>query len=281
MPGGLFVCAARMELVKHSRRQMRDPMRNHTLTRWGILLASALLLCSPVGMPSPAWAVTDFATFEFKKLKIKDKDREFKDKLDLRGTFTLGAESDGIDPVHEAVIVNIEGEDRSTVFTQYIPPGSFERDEDDDGDKDKDKDKDKGKDDDTEREDAEFEFEGEKERGRLKEFKIEAKGNGRYEFRIKGNKLQFACCLPTTITFIIGDDGGALDRDTRAQVPLDTVLPVSLFPLEVTLEEGATVSAVITPDTQQRIGLRALRSPLGSALFASDERSWPMCDCKA
>ena len=104
---------------------MRRAQRNHALTRWGILLASAILLCSTVGMPSPACAVTDFATFEFTKVKIKDKDGAFKDQLDLRGSFTL--ESDGIDPVHEAVVVNIEGVDKSTVFTQYLPPGSFEQ----------------------------------------------------------------------------------------------------------------------------------------------------------
>ena len=84
---GLFVCAPRKEFVKHDRAAMRQSKRNHRLTRWGFLLASAFLLCSTVGMPSPVWAQVDFATFEFAKLKIKDKDGAFKDQLDLRGSF--------------------------------------------------------------------------------------------------------------------------------------------------------------------------------------------------
>ena len=68
-----------------------------------------------------AQALVNFDSFDLKKEKIKDKKKDFKDQLDLKGTFTLGLGRD-IDPVNEEVTVTIEGLDGTIVFTQTIPP---------------------------------------------------------------------------------------------------------------------------------------------------------------
>ena len=195
-----------------------------------ILFIAAFLFPHHLLLPNNALAqsslsLIELGSFKFKRQRIEDQKGDFEDRLDLRGTFTLGAGSDGIDPVTEAVEVTIEGVDGSTVFTQTIPLGSFKQKKDKPGER-------------------EFEFKakgkGKKRKGKLEKIKIKEKGAGRFEFEIKGTKLQFECCLSTTIIFTIGDDVGAFDTDANAQIPLDTTPPV------VTITEPSDGASVAT-----------------------------------
>ncbi len=191
-----------------------------------------------------AASFVDFASFEFKKKRIedrededdddrdedkdrnKDKDRDkdrdkgkdrdkdkdgdeddddreaqFRDHLDLRGTVVLGSGSD-IDPLTELVTLTIRGQGGTTVFTQTIYPGSFEQTKG--GPRQR-----------------RFEFEGERQRNEA-EVRIEERDEGVFTFRIKGEKLQFQCCLPaTTITLVIGNDAGVFDCEANEQRPVN------------------------------------------------------------
>ncbi len=229
-----------------------------------ILLVAAVFIPTTLVLPTNPLAqsplsLVEFDSFTFKKRRIEDRRRAFKDRVDLKGTFTLGEGNNGIDPVHEPVTVTIEGVDESIVFTQTILPGSFRRDkggkdrgeDDDDDDEDKDGDRDKGRDKDRDDDDDDDDDDGDddddddgdddddndkddrrrrqrftfkaKGKGQLAEIRIEEK-DGRFEFRIKGKKLGFTCCPPATmVTFIIGDDGGVFDLEANEQVALNAV----------------------------------------------------------
>ena len=85
----------------------------------------------------------------------------FTDQLDVRGSFRLGAGSNGIDPVPEEGTVTIVGAENSVVFTQFIPPGALKQ---------------KG------------------QKGQEFEFKGKGKGKEQFEFHIAGEKPEFASC---------------------------------------------------------------------------------------
>ena len=71
-----------------------------------------MLLSAPFFMaPSPAWALVDFDSFAVKRQVLRDTKKEFKDRVDLRGTFTLGRGRNGIDPLKDPVMVALEGGD--------------------------------------------------------------------------------------------------------------------------------------------------------------------------
>jgi len=98
-----------------------------TFTRASLVLI--LLVVTPLFIPGEsvlAQPLVDFDSFKLKKVRIKDKEKDFKDKLDFKGTFTLGAGRE-IDPANEEVTVTIVGFNGSIVFTQTIPPGSFKQ----------------------------------------------------------------------------------------------------------------------------------------------------------
>ena len=97
------------------------------LSLMGLLLGLLVVQVGPSLVPRDVLAqpLVDFGSFEFKKLNIKDKKKDFKDSVDLRGTCTLGVGSDGIDPVNESVDVTREGVGCCTVFTQIVPPCAY------------------------------------------------------------------------------------------------------------------------------------------------------------
>ena len=64
-----------------------------------------------------------FAAFTA-KVEI-DLGRKKGDTFEVKANFTLGADSNGIDPVHEAVVLEIEG--GTGAFSTTIPAGSFKR----------------------------------------------------------------------------------------------------------------------------------------------------------
>ena len=122
-----------------------------------ILLVAPLFILHTLLLPNKRMAqsppaVVEFDSLHSKKLRIEDREDAFEDRLDWRGTFTLGEGSDRFDAVNEIVEVTIEGAAGSIVFSQTIPPGSFEqkgfkpgrqrfefkeKDEDDDDDDDR------------------------------------------------------------------------------------------------------------------------------------------------
>jgi len=70
-----------------------------------------------------------FAAFDIKKAKVQlDKKDRPKDEFEVKGSFELGAESDGIDPLNEDVLVAFDG------YAETISAGSFFTDDDDDED---------------------------------------------------------------------------------------------------------------------------------------------------
>ena len=99
---------------------VRGLLRPLLLTAAFVISYSLLIVTSVMAQAQPV----DFESFEFDRRRIEDSDRPFRDRLELRGTFTLGERT--IDPLTEEVQVTIEGVDECIVFTQTISPGSFE-----------------------------------------------------------------------------------------------------------------------------------------------------------
>ena len=62
-----------------------------------------------------------FAAFEVRKVRLKVSEKTYRDRFRLKGSFSLGEGSDGIDPLHEDVTVTFGG------FSETIPAGSFVR----------------------------------------------------------------------------------------------------------------------------------------------------------
>ena len=62
-----------------------------------------------------------FAVFEVRKVRLKVSEKTYRDRFRLKGSFSLGEGSDGIDPLHEDVTVTFGG------FSETIPAGSFVR----------------------------------------------------------------------------------------------------------------------------------------------------------
>src|SRR2546428_559773 len=137
---------------------------------------------SPFAIFEPA--IRPFAAFHA-KVEIEDErdEREFK----VKGTFTLGAGSDGIHPDTEVVTLEVG------TFSATIPAGSFRR-----------------------HGHGTFKFEGLAGGARL-EVKIQARGGKRFEFKAEGKGAQVGTANPVTVLLAVGDDAGS----TLARVKAD------------------------------------------------------------
>ena len=131
---------------------------------------------SPFAIFEPEIQIQPFAAFHA-GVEIEDErdEREFK----VKGTFTLGAGSDGIHPLTEDVTLQVGA------FTATIPKGSFRRHGHDT-----------------------FKFEGVAGGARL-EVKIQARGGNRFEFKAEGKGADLTgTTSPVVVTLTIGNDGG-------------------------------------------------------------------------
>ena len=109
------------------------------------------------------------------RVKIDAEEREF----EATGTFTLGAGSNGIDPMIEDVSLDVGA------FAVVIPAGSFRRD---------------GQ--------RAFKFEGVVGSARL-EVKIDARDGKRFAFKAEGKDAPVGKTNPVTLRFVIGNDAGS------------------------------------------------------------------------
>jgi len=117
-------------------------------------------------------AIVPFASFV---ARVELEKREFK----LKGTFTLGARSNGIHPLTEDVTLQVGA------FAATIPAGSLRSHGHDT-----------------------FRFEG-VARGAALEVEIRSRGGGRFEFKAEGNGAQVGTANPVTVRLTIGDDAGS------------------------------------------------------------------------
>ena len=136
---------------------------------------------SPFAIFEPAFEL--FASFHA-RVEIEDgrHEREFK----VKGTFTLGAGSDGIHPDTEVVTLEVG------TFSATIPAGSFRR-----------------------HGHGTFKFEGVAGGARL-EVKIQARGGNRFEFKAEGKGAQVGTAKSVTVRLAIGDDAGSTDARVKA-----------------------------------------------------------------
>jgi hypothetical protein len=108
----------------------------------------------------------------YSKLEIKD------DEFEVKGSFTLGASSDGIEPIAQPVILNVG------TFITVIPPGFFKFD------------------------DGIYKFEKETNNEEL-EVKFKPIGNNIFKFKAEGKCSDcYEMSNPIELTLIIGDDIG-------------------------------------------------------------------------
>jgi len=127
---------------------------------------------------------TPFAAFHARvEIEHERHEREF----EVKGTFTLGAGSDGIHPLTEDVTLEVGA------FAATIPKGSFRR-----------------------HGHGPFKFEGVAGDARL-EVKIRARGGNRFEIKAEGKGAQVGTATPVTVRLAVGDDAGS----TLARVKAD------------------------------------------------------------
>jgi hypothetical protein len=69
----------------------------------------------------PEGPVVRFAAFKVRKVRLKVSEKAYRDRFRIKGSFSLGEGSDGIDPLDEDVTVTFGG------FSETIPAGSFVR----------------------------------------------------------------------------------------------------------------------------------------------------------
>src|SRR3989449_1845312 len=146
------------------------------------------IICGRVTSLSPfaifELAIEPFAAFHARvEIEHERQEREF----EVKGTFTLGAGSDGIHPDTEVVTLEVG------TFSATIPAGSFRR-----------------------HGHGTFKFEGLAGGARL-EVKIQARGGKRFEFKAEGKGAQVGTANPVTVRLAIGDDAGS----TLARVKAD------------------------------------------------------------
>src|SRR3989449_673084 len=136
---------------------------------------------SPFAIFEPAFEL--FASFHA-RVEIEDErhEREFK----VKGTFKLGANSKGIDPPNEDVILQVG------TFAVTIPKGSFRH-----------------------HGHGTFKFEGVAGGARL-EVKIQARGGNRFEFKAEGKGAQVGTANPVTVRLAVGDDAGSTVARVKA-----------------------------------------------------------------
>jgi 6-phosphogluconolactonase len=121
----------------------------------------------------PKSCVVPFAAFTA-RAEIAPADRQF----EVEATFTLGASSDGIKPLAEAVSLTVG------TFSTTIPAGSFKLDE------------------------GRFVFEG-VINGVALEAEIRPRGSNRFEFKVQGERANLSGTVnPVTIVLTIGNDSG-------------------------------------------------------------------------
>jgi uncharacterized delta-60 repeat protein len=101
-------------------------------------------------------------------------------EFEVKGTFTLGAASDGVDLLTEEVTIVVGP------YAATIPAGSFHREGS-----------------------RTFEFEGVINGGEL-EVEIRSRGHGRFDFKAEGEGVDLTGTVnPVTVRIAIGDDGGS------------------------------------------------------------------------
>ncbi|TLY40795.1 MAG: hypothetical protein E6K59_10440 [Nitrospirae bacterium] len=149
---------------------------------------TAAVICGLVNSFSPFAifepAILQFAAFQ---AKVEIEDERHKREFKVKGTFRLGAGSDGIHPLTEDVILQVG------TFAATIPKGSFRR-----------------------HGHGPFKFGGVAGGARL-EVKIQARGGKRFEFKAEGKGAQVGTAKPVTVRLAIGDDAGS----TLAKVNAD------------------------------------------------------------
>ena len=129
-------------------------------------------------------AIQEFAAFH---ARVEIEDERHEREFEVKGTFTLGAGSDGIHPDTEVVTLEVG------TFSATIPAGSFRR-----------------------HGHGTFKFEGLAGGARL-EVKIQARGGKRFEFKAEGKGAQVGTANPVTVLLAVGDDAGS----TLARVKAD------------------------------------------------------------
>jgi CSLREA domain-containing protein len=135
-------------------------------------------------------AIAPFAAFAA-KVEIELGPLANDDEFEVKATFTLGAGSDGIDPLTEDVSFQVG------TFSATIPAGSFHFKPAKPGKHGK-----PGK-------PAHFKFEG-VINGVLLEAKITPLGNGNFEFKAEGKGAELSGTInPVTLKLTVGDDGGS------------------------------------------------------------------------
>jgi hypothetical protein len=131
--------------------------------------------------------LTSFADLSVKDIDLEKGEGEF----EIKGSFSLGAGSNGIDPLNEDVALQIG------TFSTVIPAGSFKLERHRDGDEDSDRD-----------EVGRYRFEGTINGVRL-EIEIRPSTQGKFRFRAEGHGADLnETVKPVRVRLMIGDDGG-------------------------------------------------------------------------
>jgi len=134
-----------------------------------------------------AQAHQPFSAFNLNKVEIDIEDGE----IDMMATFTLGAGSNGLDPLKETVSLEVKG--GTGAYSVAIPAGSFKKDGS-----------------------GRFTFQGTINKVKL-EASIRPLRDGAFEFEVEtegANLKGFA--NPVNVSLTIGDDGGS--RTVRAKI---------------------------------------------------------------
>jgi len=145
------------------------------------------IICGRVTSLSP-FAIFEPADQPFAAFhaRIEIEHERHKREFEVKGTFTLGAGSNGINPLTEDVTLEVGA------FTATIPAGSFRR-----------------------HGHGTFKFEGVAGGARL-EVKIQARGGNRFEFKAEGKGAQVGTATPVTVRLAIGDDAGSTVARVKA-----------------------------------------------------------------
>src|SRR5438445_652768 len=145
------------------------------------------IICGRVTSLSP-FAIFEPADQPFAAFhaRIEIEQERHKREFEVKGTFTLGAGSDGIHPDTEVVTLEVG------TFSATISAGSFRR-----------------------HGHGTFKFEGVAGGARL-EVKIQARGGNRFEFKAEGKGAQVGPATPVTVRLAIGDDAGSTAPRVKA-----------------------------------------------------------------
>jgi len=132
-------------------------------------------------VPAQVQVCTPFAAFAVDKLEVEFGPR-IDDVFELQSRFTLGADSDGIDLVHDPVTLALTG--GTTTFVTTIPADSFKQKK------------------------RHFRFEGQLD-GVSLEAKLTSLDHNTFTFKVKGEHANLTGFTnPVTLKLIIGNDCG-------------------------------------------------------------------------